>query len=291
MPFLTIFTPVYNRAYCISQLYESLCRQTLGDFEWLVVDDGSTDNISEVMEYFIAEGKVDIRFVSQPNGGKHRAINRGVRMARGELFFIVDSDDYLSDDAVGWIADEYAKIKKDNSFAGLSGIRVAPNGTKIGGGHNFGIIDANVMDLRYKHGVRGDLAEMYKTKVLCQYPFPEYEGERFCPEALIWNRIALRYKVRCCYKEIYVCEYLADGLTAKIARLRRESPRASMTYYSEFFHSPVGLVLKIKAAINFWRFSLAPYDSVYRMRSPLSLLAWLPGYVIRIAEGLKNKRR
>ena len=97
---ITIFTPVYNRAYIISALYQSLCKQTSMAFEWLVIDDGSTDNIKTVIQQFIDEAKIDIRFFSQPNGGKHRAINRGVSLARGSLFFIVDSDDYLEPEAL-----------------------------------------------------------------------------------------------------------------------------------------------------------------------------------------------
>jgi glycosyltransferase involved in cell wall biosynthesis len=100
---ITIFTPTYNRAYSLRRLYDSLCKQTSNDFEWLVVDDGSTDDTENLINSFIADGKVDIRYFKQANGGKHRAINFGVREARGELFFIVDSDDQVTPDAVEWI--------------------------------------------------------------------------------------------------------------------------------------------------------------------------------------------
>lgn len=284
MLLLTIFTPVYNRAYLITKLYDSLCRQSCCDFEWIIVDDGSTDDIESKINEFIAEAKISIRFFKQPNGGKHRAINRGVREARGEFFFIVDSDDYLTDDAVKWVKDTAELIRYNNDFAGLSGIRVSSSGNKIGGGNDFGNIDANAIDIRLRHGVVGDLAEVFKTDILRQYPFPEFEDEKFCPEALVWHRIARHYKMRYCHKGIYVGEYLDDGLTAKIVQLRRSSPRASMLYYSEHFHDSIPIVWKAKAAINFWRFQLVPYCKKYKMLSPLSLMAWFPGKMIALME-------
>lgn len=284
MPFLTIFTPVYNRAYIISQLYQSLCRQTCRDFEWVVVNDGSTDDIDSLMARFMAEGRINIRYSTQPNGGKHRAINRGVSEARGSLFFIVDSDDYLTDDAVEWIRETSTPILDNDRFCGLSGIRINPDGKKIGGGEDFGIIDTNALDIRYKYLINGDLAEIFKTSALRECRFPEFEGEKFCPEALVWNRLADKYLLRYCHKGIYVCDYLSDGLTAKITQIRRNSPRASMTYYSELYHKSLPLKSKVKAAINFWRFAGAKYQSEYRMLSIISLLAWLPGKIMRIKE-------
>lgn len=287
MPFLTVFTPVFNRAYIITQLYDSLCRQTDKNFEWVVVDDGSDDNIDELMAGFVADGKIDINYIKQPNGGKHTAINRGIKEARGQFFIIVDSDDYLTDNAVEWIRHTSELIAEDNRFAGISGIRIHPDGSKIGGGENFGNIDANAIDIRLKYGVTGDLAEVFKTTVLRQYPFPVFEAEKFCPEALVWNRIASKYMLRYCHQGIYVCEYLADGLTAKITRMRRNSPRASMTFYSELFHKHIAVLWKFKAAVNFWRFALAPYQQEYSMLTPFSLIAWLPGRAMRFLDKKK----
>lgn len=287
MPFLTVFTPVYDRAYIVGRLYRSLCRQSDKDFEWVVVDDGSSDNIDWLMASFKAEGIINIRYFKQANGGKHTAINRGVKEAKGQFFMIVDSDDHLTDDAVEWIHQASEAIAGDKRFAGLSGIRIHPDGIKIGGGDEFGTIDANAVDIRLIHKIKGDLAEIFKTEVLSKYPFPVFEGEKFCPEALVWNRIAEKFLLRYCHKGIYVCEYLADGLTARITRLRINSPRASMTYYSELFHRRIPLASKLKAAINFWRFAVSPYSRQFSMRSPLALSGWLPGRVIRFID--RNK--
>lgn len=274
---VTIFTPAYNRAYTLPRLYQSLCNQVSDEFEWLIVDDGSDDNTQSLIKGYIEEKKVRIRYIKQANGGKHRAINRGVQEAQGKYFFIVDSDDYLTADAVVWINQTISYIDDKEEFAGLSGIRIKPDGHKIGGGSDFGTIDANAIDIRLKHKIAGDLAEVYKTDLLRQFPFPEFGNERFCPEALVWNRIARKYKLHYCHKGIYVCEYQPDGLTAKITRLRKESPKASMTYYSEHFHDNIPIKWKLKAAINFWRFQYCSYRNKYKMLSPLAILGWIPG--------------
>lgn len=252
---VTIFTPTYNRGYIIGKLYSSLCNQTCKDFEWIVVDDGSTDNTELLICSFIDEGKIPIRYIRQQNGGKHRAVNRGVREACGELFFIVDSDDVVTNEAVEIVVRYYNGIKEDCSFAGICGVKVHFDGTKVGGECDFGILDCNSVDLRYKCGIRGDMAEVFRTEILRKYPFPEIEGEKFCSEALVWNRIAKKYRMRYFYKKIYKCEYLPDGLTANIIKVRVQSPMASMMYYSELSCMDIPIMQKIKATINFWRFA------------------------------------
>lgn len=103
---ITIFTPTYNRAELLPRLHKSLQEQTNKNFEWIVVDDGSTDNTKEVIENIILQQENDfpIRYFYKENGGKHTAINRGVREANGDLFFIVDSDDILTFNSVELIS-------------------------------------------------------------------------------------------------------------------------------------------------------------------------------------------
>ena len=254
---ITIFTPAYNRGYIIHRLYESLCRSAFTDFEWLVVDDGSTDDTEALLGQFSAEGKIPIRYIRQENGGKHRAINRGVREARGELFFIVDSDDYLADNALERVAVRYGEICSDAEFCGVSGVRArAGTREKIGGEENWETLDCNCLDFRYKYGAKGDMAEVFRTAVMREFPFPEIPGERFCTESLVWNRMARKYKIHYFYEKIYLCEYLPDGLTASSVRQRRKSPEACMIYYSEFSRIPgLPIAQKVKGAINFWRFA------------------------------------
>lgn len=231
---VTIFTPTYNRAYTLPALYDSLCRQTYPDFEWLIVDDGSTDTTEELIKSYIVEGKLDIRYIKQPNGGKHRAINRGVAETRGELFFIVDSDDYLTEDAVERVMFHWKNVPDKSIFAGVSGLKITPNQTTVARlGTTYDILDCSMIDYRYKYRCWGDGAEIYRTEVLRQYPFPEIPGEKFVPEALIWLRIAKKYQLRYFYEPIYICEYLPDGYTNNFKRNLKANPIGFQLYYRE----------------------------------------------------------
>lgn len=278
---ITIFTPTYNRAYSLPRLYESLCKQSDNDFEWLIVNDGSTDNTDELVKSYIAENRITINYIVQNNGGKHRAINRGVSEAKGELFFIVDSDDYLVPDAIKTIKAIFEPIRENPVFAGLTGLRIYPSGEKVGGECSFDILDCNALDFRYKYHIQGDMAEVFRTDILKQYPFPEFDDERFCPEALVWNRIALKYKLRYAYQRIYVCEYQPDGLTAKITRIRLQSSQASTLYYSELTRMPVPLSIRVKAAINYWRFSKKSDRKIYRISFIYNIIGILPGKLMK----------
>lgn len=254
---VTVFTPTYNRAKLLARLYESLCRQTCTDFEWLIVDDGSSDDTHCIVKGFMQDGNhpFSIRYIYKENGGKHTAINTGVKQAEGELLFIADSDDKLPDSAIETIKDVYSGIENDNGFAGVCGLDMDFNGNVIGNGLYTKLIDASSLEIRNKFGVTGDMKEVFRTAVLKEFPFPEIQGERFCPEALVWNRIATKYKLRFFNKAIYSVEYQQGGLTSNIVQIRMKSPVASMMTYAEMTqYKEIPIKQKIRSAINYWRF-------------------------------------
>lgn len=258
---ITVFTPTYNRAKLLPRLYESLCKQTYRDFEWVIVDDGSVDDTHDIVESFvngndnrIGNNNFPVRYFYQDNGGKHRAINHGVREAKGELFLILDSDDSLPDNSLELITEVYSQIKDNESFGGVCGYMAHHDGTIIGKGNEENILDTNTIDLRYRYNVKGDMCEVFKISVLKEIPFPEIDGEKFCPEALVWNRIAKKYRLRVFRDVIYFRDYLVGGLTDKIVKIRMNSPIASMMCYQEMNELDIPLLQKLKAAINYWRF-------------------------------------
>ena len=262
---ITVFTPTYNRAHLLPRLFESLCKQTFKDFEWVIVDDGSVDDTKEVVDKFLVhsfqflddsdKASFPIRYFYQENGGKHRAINRGVKEANGELFFIADSDDILPPNALETVAGIYKEIKDDSSFAGVCGLDGTFEGNVIGSGLPQNVIDDTSIAVRFKLGVTGDMKEVFRTDVLKEFPFPEIEGECFCPEVLVWNRIATKYKLRYFNQIIYLAEYQNDGITSGIVRARMKSPIASMMTYAEMAeYNNVPFIARVKSAINYWRF-------------------------------------
>lgn len=212
---ITILTPTYNRAYILVRLYESLKHQTLNDFEWIIVDDGSEDETEELIKQWkIEDNGFYIRYIKIKNGGKHRALNRAVPISKYEYIFIVDSDDYLVENAVELIHKWIATIAGSERFAGVAGLRAKPDGTIIGQcSIETEFIDAtNIQRMKYK--LLGDKAEVYRKDLLLKYPFPEFEGEKFIAEGAIWDAIASDgYKIRWFSKPIYIGDYLEDGLT------------------------------------------------------------------------------
>lgn len=230
---ITVFTPTYNRGYIIGNLYKSLKRQTFKEFEWIVVDDGSVDNTEELFaEILKNNNEFSIKYIKTVNGGKHRAINRGVKIASGELFFIVDSDDYLPDDSLEKIDTIEKSIERVNKieFAGVCGLRYHTNGTMTGTTFDGDILDATSLE-RGTYGISGDKAEVFYTRILERYPFPEYENEKFMTECVVWDKIAYAgLKLRYFNENVYYCEYLADGLTANKRKVFFESPKGYGLY-------------------------------------------------------------
>lgn len=289
---ITVFTPTYNRADLLPRLYESLCAQSYRDFEWVVVDDGSVDGTEVILKEWIDAGILNIHYFKQLNGGKHRAINQGVRMATGDLFFIVDSDDFLPKNALENVLQHYSTVSNDASVAGVAGRRMYDTGVVVGNS-TFTELLSNSIAIRYKHGVTGDLVEVFRTAVLREFPFPEFTNEKFCPEALVWNRIAQRYTLLFFNEGIYITEYLEGGLTSNIVRIRMQSPMSSMLCYSELSHQSIPIVQKIKAVLNFWRFSfnsdLSISKKIVKVSFVLSLFCFPLGYGFYLIDKIKNK--
>uniref|UniRef100_UPI0028EC7B4C glycosyltransferase family 2 protein n=1 Tax=Prevotella histicola TaxID=470565 RepID=UPI0028EC7B4C len=234
---ITVFTPLYNRASLLSDVYESLLKQNYHSFEWIIIDDGSTDNAEQIVNAFIGDSvhTFPICYIQKTNGGKHTAINRGVEEANGELFLILDSDDTLPEDSLATIAQYYEQCKSLKDCAGVCGLMAHRDGQLIGSGFPKDPMYESALQFRYakKGNVTGDLLEVYKTSVMREFPFPEVENEKFCPESLVWNRIANKYKLFCFNKVIYYRDYLEGGLTSKIVRIRMNSPIASTMTYAE----------------------------------------------------------
>lgn len=245
---ITIFTPTYNRAYILNNLYESLRRQSSKNFQWVVVDDGSTDDTEELIRGYMSESDFQIIYERKENGGKMRAIDRGLDLASGELFFIVDSDDYLTDDAVEQIERYGKELPKD--FAGLVFRKHNLRGDSFGEFPSE-IIDSDPVEIFYRMGVGGDKAEVVKTEIMRKFRFPEIEGEKFIPEGLIWNRIGREYKFRYVNRVIYNFEYIADGYTNNFKNLMKRNPQGMKLYYKEMLKENIPFINRIKFFIRY----------------------------------------
>ena len=294
MPFISILTPTYNRGKLLLPLYESLKNLTFEDFEWLIVDDGSEDDTEQYALSWIAHNienaEFPICYIKKSNGGKHTAINRGVREANGELILILDSDDTLPSDSLATIAQYYEQCKGYKDCAGVCGLMAHHDGQLIGTGFPKDPMYESALLFRYaeKGNVTGDLLEVYKTSVMREFPFPEIENERFCPESLVWNRIANKYKLFCFNKVIYYRDYLEGGLTSKIVRIRMNSPIASTMTYAEMLDYNISLKWKIRSAINYWRFKYCITNK--SLKAPKVKWYWKAFQIIGLIMHLKDNK-
>ncbi|MBV2181872.1 MAG: glycosyltransferase family 2 protein [Castellaniella sp.] len=232
---LTILTPTYNRLRTLPVLYDSLCAQTCLEFEWLVVDDGSTDGTAAWMQSCQARASAfPVRSLSQANGGKHVALNTGVRAARGNWVFIVDSDDYLTPDAVERVLDALKQASSaPRSVSGVCFRRADPEGRLLGLPCE-GIPSPYVgTPSQVGRMVRGDLAYVFRRDVMAELPFPIIPDEKFVPELYIWNRIADRGPIWFYLdRAIYRCEYLDDGYTRNFHVHLRRNPGGFLLFYA-----------------------------------------------------------
>lgn len=243
---ITVFTPTYNRGYIIESLYNSLLKQTCQDFKWIIVDDGSSDNTEEKVLSWINEKKLDITYFKQDNSGKHVAHNKGVELCDTEYFFCIDSDDHLTEEAIEKIK---SAIKKEKEFEDTCGIifRRGYNKKKvIGKKVDFNNILISTTDLYERKKFSGDLALIYRTQILKQYLFPVFEGEKFVTEAVIYDRIALKYKMLFIDEIIYIGEYLEDGYTKNIKEVFKKSPNGYKLWLEQRIELEVNCFSKIK---------------------------------------------
>lgn len=243
MPYFTVFTPTYNRGYTLPRLYESLKAQKTTDFEWIIVDDGSTDNTHQLVEKWIREEKnFSICYLEKENGGKPRAINYGIQYAKGKFFFMVDSDDFLLPDALLKMKTWCKEIESNSRYIGVGAARGFPDGSYIKGVapivNEKGYVDATNLQ-RNQFNLDADMCEAYKTELFKKYPMPEWPGEKFAPEQIALNEIALDgFLLRWHSDVIYRCDYLDDGLTKGGKLLEKNNPMGYAMMYNHMLDYP-----------------------------------------------------
>lgn len=288
--FITVFTATFNRSDLLVRLHESLALQTNKQFEWLIVDDGSTDNTTDVIQKLQDKTSIfSIRYFKQSNQGKHVAINKGIKEARGDYFFIVDSDDRLPKNSLSIIDKKVKKIDLNPNVAGVVGLKCFFDGSVVGSNNLKNDMVCTLFDYRYYHRFIGDRAEVIKTNIFKKYLFPQFKNENFVPESIVWNEIAKTYKLLFFPENVYECEYLEEGLSAKSVLLRRKNPIGTAHLYSELHRiKAVPLSFRIKANINFWRFFwMLPQKKKYLR---LLKISWylVPSFIIGSLLSIKD---
>ena len=291
-PLLSIVTPTYNRGHLLRNCYESLLKQTDLDFEWIIVDDGSTDDTASVAADFQTD-LFPICYVQKENGGKHTALNTSMEYLRGEYVLILDSDDTLTPNAVETVRHQWTKYSEIRNIAILTFLK----GSNVSAPNCTGPIANQPVDiLRYKRNIirSTDCCEVIRTGIFKRFPFPVFEGERFLPECALWNRVAVEYQCVYINEVIYICEYLEGGLTQSGRSLRIRNPKGGM-YICQLRMVPKNFLFqRFKYSLLYCTYGFFAGFSPAAILSnttykTLTTLCLLPGWMLYIYWGSKYK--
>ncbi|QIB69112.1 glycosyltransferase family 2 protein [Aminipila butyrica] len=274
---LTIFTPTYNRRQNLEPLYRALCAQSCMNFVWLIVDDGSLDDTGTYVEKWSHDTRLSITCIQQKNQGKHIAMRTGIQECKTEWFICVDSDDLLTPDAVERMYDNIVE-KKNQEGIGFIYPRYGYNGVRQGGWIPEDIAMIHIMDAKELFNV-AETAILLKTKYLKKIDIPQFPGENFLSEEIIYNLMAINGKIWVKKEKIYLAEYRDDGLTKSIFRMWVKNPKGvyllllSRYKASESYPWKKKMISRIKCIINYNAFSIAKHKSKFLLESPSILLS------------------
>lgn len=290
-PLLTVFTPTYNRVHLIHRIYQSLLEQSNYDFEWLVIDDGSEDHTEQLFDgWQKSDNPFMIRYYRQENQGLIRTLNRGIGLARGEYFSKIDSDDYVVKTYAENISAWTKTIKDIEEVYAVSGVRVTPDGVPIKRKwpsipSDPGYVDASDLE-RSVYDLDADMCEAWRTEVLRRYPFPVWEGEKFAPEQIVFNQIALDgYKIRWYPVAMSVCEYQEEGLTRGAKRLEAQNPMGYAMMYNHKLNYNIPFSQKLRCAMQCTALSIVGHNPqyIFQTKEPIAtLLTLIPGMMLSL---------
>ena len=229
---LSILTATYNRAKFLEKLYNSIIQNLGGglEVEWLIMDDGSEDETSDVVQKFIKENKIEIKFHKQENQGKMAAINNLMQYVTGDLIVDCDSDDYFTLDAFKIIKDSFEQAEKEGLYA-ICFLKQKENGDIDG--TSFKNETSTMFDLYFKEGATGEKNLVYYAEIRKKYKHQLENGEKFITEARMYHKIDDKYKIKCINKSITIGEYQKNGYTSNIMKTFTTSPYGYLKYFEE----------------------------------------------------------
>ncbi len=292
----TVCTPTFNRASLLQRAYDSLARQTFQDFEWIVVDDGSTDNTREMVENLARQQRLRVRYFWKSNGGKHTALNLAVREARGALFTVVDSDDWFEPRALERMKGHWDQIPLEERvrFKGVCGLFAYESGQVVGDKFPSDVMVADDLDLLLCYQVGGDKIGFTRIEVMREFPFPENvngpveQSFIYLPESIVWHRMGRKYPTRFVNDVFAIKEYQEEGISNRTRIIQAENAKAYLLGIYEIL--TCGRKLPFSYAVrqysNYIRYSLfeklslreqmkrVPAKYLFSICLPLGILLW-----------------
>ena len=289
---LTIFTPTYNRAYTLGKCYESLKKQTCNDFIWLIIDDGSTDDTSKLVDKWIKDNKVEIRYYYQENQGMHGAHNTAYSLIDTELNTCIDSDDYMTNDAVEKILN-FWRDNRSNKLAGIAALDATEGGQIIGTKFPSGLKESKYFDIYHRFGVKGDKKLIYRTELMKDNPYPIFKGEKYVSLAYKYSKLDEKYDLALMNEIVCIVEYMTDGSSKNMLRQYRNNPKGFSFIRLESLSNPrANLLFKFKECIHYVSSSLILKNRNYLRETPCKIMTILaiPFGIILYYHIMKNTK-
>lgn len=290
---LTIFTPAYNRARTLLRTYQSLCRQSCRDFEWLIVDDGSTDNTADLVKEWMGERVIPIRYIYQENQGMHGAHNTAYRNIHTELNTCIDSDDYMPDNAVERIIDFWCN-HKDDKYAGFIGLDITQSGEVIGQRFPPELKETTLRGYYEDLKGSGDKKLVYRTEVVNKYPeYPIFPGEKYVGLAYKYHCIDEDYPLLVLNEPLVIVDYQLDGSSSGMWKQYWNNPNGFAFYRKyEMVHTR-SMKRKFMENIHYVSHSIRSKNKRFLQESPLPFLTFLciiPGSLLFLWNKYNVKR-
>jgi len=298
-PVFTIFTATYNRANTLHRVYVGLKKQTFKDFEWLIIDDGSTDNTGELINQWSQEAQFGIRYYWQENRGKHTAHNVAIEKAQGDFFIIIDSDDSIVPNTLERLLSLWDSIPEENKsdFCGAAALCMDQNGQIVGDVLPTPVMDASILEMRFIYKRSQEFVGFYKTSILKQYPFPEIDNASFIPEGLVWSQIGQKYQIRYGNEPLRI--YFTEDETNNLMKMNPLNLATSHSLWHRFIlnreipwfrFAPMHFVL---SAAHYIRFSLhnqkGLLEQISGLDNSLARLLWLLAIPVGVAAYVKDR--
>lgn len=236
---ISILTPTFNRAKLLDKLYTSILINSNNsncDVEWLIMDDGSTDNTRIIVDTYIKENIINVQYFYQENSGKMSAINELVKRCTGDLILECDSDDYLVPETFKIIEDALVQCKDMANIYAMAFLKYDQNGNNMGNNFPEDNYESSMFDLYFKEGITGEKALVFNSSIRKKFKYRLENGEKFVTEARLHHEMDLHYNIKCFNKKIMICEYKDDGYSKNIDKLFLQNPKGYYEYFKEIFN-------------------------------------------------------
>ncbi len=250
---ISILTATYNRAKCLNNLYESIVKNEKNsklEVEWIIIDDGSTDETKSIVAQFIKEKIINIKYLFQQNSGKMAAINKGVDCAIGELIVDCDSDDFFSENAFEIIENNISELLKNQRLYALCFLKQDLKGNISGKRFLSNNMETTMFDLYFKQDIKGEKILVFKANIRKKFRHELEKNENFITEARMYHKMDEKYRILCINEVLEIGDYIEDGYTKNISKTFKTCPNGYYKYFKEILDRGLkGVLLKKKIYI------------------------------------------